>query len=752
VAFDPNDPRAGVIADLPWHTESPIAGTLRIVDGSLVVMPRSAGGARAAIALGTISRTALETTFGTLPTLNVWHTLRGREFQSRFEFGFDESEPERAGTDTGSGIADRIGPGIARDTAQRLEGGLRALGGGLNLGMRTARQAVDGLARQDEYKAWPAAIAAAQARDRARREQTAPQATNTSTKQIVPHDAMVPIGDASTQFRWFRDTLLAWLHACAARARDLRVPGAPVVQPRYPLDSGICRIVVLGEFSRGKSTLINALFGIHGEIALPTGMTPTTPIACAVRVPQMGESDGATISYRTDRPSMELSIDDFRSGVRLSEGTPAEVAGNAVVPLHLDEARSVEIRITGAYLPAGVEIEDTPGLHEDRGRSAGALSALGRADLVLFVLAADQLLGELERTVIHDQLERGYHRNVLFLVNFWDSIDDEAQRQSLLARAAALLGDFPSPFRRQGYEPSQPIDNSGFVLFVSALQAARQQRQHKQAPEESGIPQLRAVLRGLLGPGSDALLLRSRSGRALRYARLLREAISRASAAEIAAQPGAADAERARTADEAVVAALRVIDGMAGAVSGATARQLAGFDAATSAELARATEILRRAAATGDGSASLDTRRMVASDLRSLAAQVANSAQVAVDLLLAQARAAYLGRKLEAPVLEASIEPLPITMPTETDARVLLAQIEQLPGILRADLDEKAQRISAAIVTAIRASAQRAAAARASESNRHTSSPSSAERLAALRALEDDVLRIERLLQAMLVQ
>ncbi len=747
VASEVEDPRARVVADLPWHTEPTVTGLLRIAVDALVLTPGRGDGARAAIPLGTISRASIETTFGMLPALHVWHTVRGREFLSRFEFSSDESEPDRRSVDAASGITERIGPGIARDAAQRLEGGIRALGGGLNMGMRTARQAVEGIARQDEYKTWPSAIAAAQARARSRGERAAPASRAVSIAPVVPHDAGPPAGGAETQFQWFRELLLGWLNTCATRARELNVHGIPVIQHSYPLDSPVCRIVVLGEFSRGKSTLINALFGIHGEIALPTGMTPTTPIACAVRVPRMGESDGATVSYRTSRPSVDLSLEEFRHGVRLAENESGDTAENGDIPLHLDEARSVEIRITGAYLPAGVVIEDTPGLHEESKRSAGSLAALGRADLVLFVLAADQLLGEHERQVIDEHIERGFHRNVLFLVNFWDSIEGAAQREILQARAASILGDFPSPFRRDGAETSGGITASPYVFFVSALQASRHQRQHKNAPAESGIPRLRAVLRGLLGPGSDALLLRSRAGRALRYAMLLRQAVSK-TAASLNARPDAGQASRAHAADEAVAAALRAIEGLPGAVSGATARQLAGFEAATRPELRRAIDALRRAAATGDGSAAPDIRRMIASDMRSLAAHVARSAQEAVDLTLAQTRAAYLARELPSPVLDARIESLPITMPSETSARALLSLIDDLPGVMRADLDEKARRAGAAIAATIRDGAERAG--RQKPADVDASGRAGRERLDALRVIEDDLLRLELFLQEIL--
>lgn len=730
MAAGPYDLRAQVQADLPWYGDPGPRGTLRI-DREALVLDRERGGA-VRIPLESIQRASIESTLGMLPALHVWHRRGGREERSRFEF---IPAPDD-GPDDGPALADQMGPGLAREAAQRLEGGFRALTGGLKESRRVMRRAVEGVARQEEYRAWPAAIAQAQAAAR-QRPDTPVEPAPAPAASIVPETAAMPAAGAAAAFAWFRQTAVPWLAACGERARGLGIRDLPVIQPQYPLDSPICRIVVAGEFSRGKSTVINALFGIHGEIALPTGMTPTTPLACAIRVPTVGETDGATISYRTARPPMQLSLDEFRAQVRLVEEGDAQAADRSRQALYLEEARRVEVRITGAYLPAGVEIEDTPGLNEQAGRSAGALAALGRADLILFVLAADQLLGDLEREVIDRTLAQGHHRNVLFLVNFWDSIDDEAQRQVLRQRAETLLRDFPAPFPRA--DPGA----APHILYISALQAARAQRQRKPAPEDSGIPALRGMLRDLLGPQSSVLLLRARTGRALRYLTLLRRAVSQAGA-EAALEAAGHEAPRRQDAntDAALAAALGALAGLPGAVQGAigpSLRTLAQGDT----EGLRRVAVLARAASGGDP----DLQRLLGVELRAAAAACAHAAQQAVDLVLAQVRAAFLGRGLTPPEIGAHIARPDSAAAPEIAPAALADVLDDRAEALRATLVSEADRLRAALERDLRQAAapkaapvrdDETAAARRSEARR---------RAAGLRALEEDLMRLERALR-----
>jgi hypothetical protein len=737
----PYDLRALVQADVPWQRDQAPRGILRIERDALVLERQ--GGSPVRIPLQAIARASIETTLGVMPALHVWHRHGGQETRSRFEFIPEDAEDW---DEEGAGLADRVGPGLAREAAQRLEGGFRALTGGLKESRRVMRRAVEGVARQDEYRMWPAAIAQAQAAATKHRrpDPSAPAPSAAPPSPIVPETARVPSGDAAAVLAWFRERAVSWLAACGERARDLGVKDAPVIQPQYPLDSPTCRIVVAGEFSRGKSTVINALFGIHGEIALPTGMTPTTPLACAIRVPSVGEADGATITYRSGRAPQQLSLDDFRARVRLAEEGDAQAADQARQALHLDEARRVEVRITGAYLPAGVEIEDTPGLNEQAGRSAGALAALGRADLILFVLAADQLLGDLEREVIERTLAQGHHRNVLFLVNFWDTVDDEAQRQVLRQRAEALLRDFPSPFGAPAGPGSDPRPTT-HIFYISALQAARAQRQRTPAPEESGVPALRAELRDLLGPQSSALLLRARIGRALRYLQLLRHAVSRSGAeAALEAEGGRAQRREAGY-DAALAAALRTLAGLPGAVEGAAAPALRALGEGT-------TEGLRRLA-TPSGSASggaPELQRLLALELRAAAAACGQAAQQAVDLVLAQARAAFLARGLPAPQIDARIAAPDLAGSARTAPGDLTALLSDLAETTRTALVAEAERLRGGIEGDLRRVVDTAAGASGSATPDPSAAGHRAEarrRAAMLRALEGDLLRLEGLLR-----
>ncbi len=739
MAIDIQALQAAVLADVPWQSARPVAGTLRFQGDSLVVDPRGAGEPRIAIPVGTIARASVESTLGVLPALHVWHTVRDSEQESRFAFSAETDRDGSAADDMGPALSDRIGPGVARDAAQALESGFRVLTGGISRGRRTARQAVEGLARQEEYRQWPAAIAQLQRQARTSKPDGAGTgAPSDPPRAIVPPDVRPPAGSAAAQLAWFRETVPAWLSACSGLAGKLGVHGVPVIQPMYPLDSPICRIVVVGEFSRGKSTLINALFGIHGEIALPTGMTPTTPIACALRVPRVGERDGATITYRTRRAPLELTLEQFRGAVRVADdATPA--AGDEAPPdPHLHEARRVEVRVTGAYLPSGVEIEDTPGLNEQSGRSAGALAALGRADLILFVLAADQLLGDLERETIFGPLVNEYHRNALFLINFWDTIVEEGERENLRTRARAILADFPSPFR--GADEGARTD----TFYVSALQAARAQRQRKAAPDESGIPLLRARLRELLGPEAESMLLRARAGRARRFVRILRDAVSRAVAERGAAERRSAPAGKLA---EAVAAAKRSAAGLPDAAVGATARLQAGLEQGTVGGLGALTERLeaQRIAAPSQGDEQL--RRSLLAALRAVAADYTRAAQEALDLVAARARAAFMERGLEPPSFDLHVNPLSFAVPAGAESAELLALARSAPRELRADLEWQTAAIAEELA---RICDERSGAAHADEAEATSVAEEAATRIAALRQLEDDLVRLDRLLAAML--
>jgi GTP-binding protein EngB required for normal cell division len=154
---------------------------------------------------------------------------------------------------------------------------------------------------------------------------------------------------------------------------ELRAGRARLAQARFNL-------AVLGEFKRGKSTLINALLGRE---VLPTGVVPLTSM---VTVICHGPRDRLIIHYRdgreTEHPVSELA--HFAT----EHGNPHNRLGV--------ELTSVEL--PAELLVGGLQLIDTPGIgsvHEHN--TAVAWGFLPRVDAAVCVLTADQPFAQSER-------------------------------------------------------------------------------------------------------------------------------------------------------------------------------------------------------------------------------------------------------------------------------------------------------------------------------------------------------------------
>ena len=184
-------------------------------------------------------------------------------------------------------------------------------------------------------------------------------------------------------------------------------------------DGPTLHTLVVGRFSVGKSTLINAFLGYP---VLPGGLAPTTGTLCKLSYGDPGAAvrfnDGRTESFTGPealRPYLELNQPGLEASARLASIVRVEVS----LPLPL--------------LAGGIDIMDSPGLDEESSRSRMVEESLDRADLILFVLAADQLLGEIERRFLADEILPRSRGGLAIVVNFWDRIPPRS-RPDLLDR------------------------------------------------------------------------------------------------------------------------------------------------------------------------------------------------------------------------------------------------------------------------------------------------------------------------------
>jgi small GTP-binding protein len=143
------------------------------------------------------------------------------------------------------------------------------------------------------------------------------------------------------------------------------------------------RVLVAGEAKRGKSTLVNALLG---RAVLPSGVTPLTALATAVRY---GQDEGVTAVFRDGRTEAHplSALDDLVT----ERGNPHNRRGIASVTVTLD----------AHILARGVELVDTPGTGSVYAHNtAEAELALETMDAAVFVLTADPPVSASERELI----------------------------------------------------------------------------------------------------------------------------------------------------------------------------------------------------------------------------------------------------------------------------------------------------------------------------------------------------------------
>jgi len=182
-------------------------------------------------------------------------------------------------------------------------------------------------------------------------------------------------------------------------------------------------VLLLGCFSSGKSTLLNAMLG---QPVLPVKVNPCTAILTEV---VHGDTPRIDVVH-TDGHVEPLNAEAFVERYQLR--TDEERAGAEAS----DRFGAVDRAIVRWPLPLlrnGVVLLDTPGLDDDPTRTARTLSSLPDADAVIFVLSAARFLTDLERrTLRHDLLPLGL-RNLFFPVTMVDLLD------ALTADPAAAL-------------------------------------------------------------------------------------------------------------------------------------------------------------------------------------------------------------------------------------------------------------------------------------------------------------------------
>ena len=170
------------------------------------------------------------------------------------------------------------------------------------------------------------------------------------------------------------------------------------------LMSGQMILSIMGQFKRGKSSLINTMLG---KELLPVGIIPITSVV--TRITKAKKEDIAYVHYE-DTTSKTVPITEL-SGFISEQENPDNLLG----------VESVEIKTSGKLLDKGIVVVDTPGvgsIHKHNSKSA--YDFIKESDGVIFALSVDSPINEIEITFLKSVRE--FAGRFYFVVNKIDVI------------------------------------------------------------------------------------------------------------------------------------------------------------------------------------------------------------------------------------------------------------------------------------------------------------------------------------------
>ena len=235
------------------------------------------------------------------------------------------------------------------------------------------------------------------------------------------------------------------------------------------------KVLVIGEFKRGKSTFINAMLG---DEILPAYARPCTAIINEVK---WGEDKRVLLHYAKTEdgqqlPPQEVAVEQLEEYVVIQDD---------VSELHGNRYDRVELFWPLNLCKNGVEIIDSPGLNEHDIRQKVTMDYLCRVDAILFILSCEALASKSELDVIDNILKPTGHEDIFFICNRFNMIrakEQEDVKKYGISRLASRT--------KRGAER---------VFFISALDALEGQIENDQERiVKSGMVQVEQELEKFL--------------------------------------------------------------------------------------------------------------------------------------------------------------------------------------------------------------------------------------------------------------
>lgn len=255
------------------------------------------------------------------------------------------------------------------------------------------------------------------------------------------------------------------------------------------LQNHIFSVGIMGEFRKGKSTIINALLG---QEIVPSDIVPTSATLNFVR-------------WDTDKHA-EIRFKDGKK-----KEVPVEELSKYVTKITKEaEAMAANVEDATVFYPCpfcqqGVQIVDTPGLNDDERMTAISENVIPTFDAIIMALVPDSPFSQSEAEFVRNKLMASDLGRLIFVLNKIDIVDEDDRPRLIKAIKekieTSVLEKMAVVYGEESDEYIKAKDKIGVikVLPVSAKMALKGKiKKDSSLFENSGYPEFEKVLSKML--------------------------------------------------------------------------------------------------------------------------------------------------------------------------------------------------------------------------------------------------------------
>lgn len=255
------------------------------------------------------------------------------------------------------------------------------------------------------------------------------------------------------------------------------------------LKNHIFSVGIMGEFRRGKSTVINALLG---QEIVPADIVPCSATLNYVK---WNVNKGAEIYFK-DGTVQSVDVEDLAKYVTKITKESEKVSATV---------EKAVVYYPCQFCQNGVQIIDTPGLNDDERMSDISEKVIPTLDAIIMVIVPDSPFSQSEAEFVRNKVTASDLGRIIFIVNKIDTIDED-DRDRLLTSIrdkiqTSVLDKMAKVYGEDSDEYKNTVDKLGSIklLPVSARKALKGKIKNNPAMlEDSGYADFESTLSHLL--------------------------------------------------------------------------------------------------------------------------------------------------------------------------------------------------------------------------------------------------------------